>query len=453
MIIKNCQRENNTVTFEAELDPAEFEKHVNDAYRKNRGRIQVPGFRRGKAPRMVIEGMYGADVFYDDAIENAANEAFAFGVEQESLRVVGRPSLADSRVTEEKGVVLSFKTDVYPEVKLGQYKGLEAEKPAVEVTDEEVAAEVERMRKQNARLISVERPAENGDTVNIDYRGTRDGVAFEGGTAENHNLVLGSNSFIPGFEEKLIGISAGEERDLDLTFPEQYHAKDLAGQAVVFHVKCNEVKFEELPELDDEFAKDNDFDTVDELKADIRARREKEKETSAKNAFTDALVEKAVENMTVDIPESMLEERMDGMVNEYAQYMKRQGMGLENYLQMIGSDMTSFRETTRATADKQLRTELLLAAVAEEEKIDISEEELKAEYEEMGKSYGLKAEDVEKYVNAEDLKADLRRRKALDVIADSGVAAGAKPKKTVRKPSAKKAKAAEEPKKEETAEE
>ena len=453
MIVKSSSKEKNTVTFEVELSAEEFEKHVNDAYKKNRSRIQVPGFRKGKAPRMVIEGMYGADVFYDEAIENAASEAFIYGAEQEDLKVVGRPSLNDSRITEEKGAVLSFRTDVYPEVTLGEYKGLEAEKNAVEVTEDEIAAEVERMRKQNARLVSVDRPAENGDTVNIDYKGTKDGVAFDGGTAENHNLVLGSNSFIPGFEEKLVGIAAGEERDLELTFPEQYHAAELAGQAVVFHVKCNEVKFEELPEADDEFAKDNDFDTLDDLKADIRTKKTQEKETAAKNAFTDALVDKAVENMTVEIPASMLEERMDGMVNEYAQYMSRQGLGLEDYLKMIGSDMASFRETTRATAEKQLRTELLLTAVAEAENVEITEDDLKAEYASMAENYGMKAEDVEKYVDAEGLKGDLRRRRAMDIIVDNGVEAAPKAPKAVRKPAAKKAKAKETKPEEETAEE
>lgn len=444
MIVKNSKREKNTVTFEVELGADEFEKHVNEAYKKNRSRIQVPGFRKGKAPRMVIEGMYGADVFYDEAIENAANEAFIYATGQEGFQVVGRPSLADSRITEEKGAVLSFQADVYPEVTLGEYKGLEAEKPAVEVTEEEIAAEVERMRKQNARLISVDRPAEDGDTVNIDYRGTRSGVAFDGGTAEKYNLVLGSNSFIPGFEEKLVGITAGEERDLELTFPEQYHAADLAGQAVVFHVKCNEVKYEELPEADDEFAKDNDFDTLDDLKADIRTRLTQQKETAARNAFTDALVDKAVENMTVDIPASMLEERMDGMVNEYAQYMAQQGLGLEDYLKMIGSDVASFRETTRATAEKQIHTEILLNAVAEAEKVEITEEDLKAEYASMAENYGMKAEDVEKYVDAEGLKGDLRRRKAIDILVDSGIPVAPKAPKTLRKPAAEEGSAGEE---------
>ena len=255
MIVKNSKKEKNTVTFDVELDAAEFEKYVNGAYLKARSRIMVPGFRKGKAPRMVIEGMYGKDVFYDDAFDNAANDAFAFGVAEGKLETVGRPTMTDSKVTEENGALLSFSTDVYPEVTLGQYKGLEAEKPSVEVTDEEVDGHIERLRKQNARLITVERPAQDGDTVNINYAGMLDGIPFDGGTAENQNLVLGSNTFVPGFESQLVGISAGEERDLDITFPENY-GHDLGGKAVVFHVKLNKVTETIVPEQDDEFAKD-----------------------------------------------------------------------------------------------------------------------------------------------------------------------------------------------------
>lgn len=421
MIVKNTNKEKNTVTFDVELDAAEFEKYVEGAYRKARARIMVPGFRKGKAPRMVIEGMYGKDVFHEDAFEGAANEAFAYGVSEEKLETVGRPSMLDAKVTEENGALLSFSTDVYPEVTLGQYKGLEAVKPSVEVTDEEVDSHIERLRKQNGRIVTVERAAQDGDTVNINYCGTLEGIPFDGGTAENQDLVLGSNTFVPGFESQVVGMSAGDERDLDITFPENY-AKDLAGKAVVFHVKCNAVKVEELPELDDEFAKDNDFDTLDELKADIRANAVKEKETSAKNAFEDALVDAAAANMTVDIPASMVEERMDGILNEYARYMANQGLKFEDYLSMIGTDVQKFRETTRPTAEKQTRTELLLAAVAKAENIEITEDDLKAEYEKLAEAYGMKVEDVEKAIDVEGLTAQLRRDRAVALIAENGVA-------------------------------
>ena len=421
MIVKNTNKEKNTVTFDVELDAAEFEKYVEGAYRKARARIMVPGFRKGKAPRMVIEGMYGKDVFHEDAFEGAANEAFAYGVSEEKLETVGRPSMLDAKVTEENGALLSFSTDVYPEVTLGQYKGLEAVKPSVEVTDEEVDNHIERLRKQNGRIVTVERAAQDGDTVNINYCGTLEGIPFDGGTAENQDLVLGSNTFVPGFESQVVGMSAGDERDLDITFPENY-AKDLAGKAVAFHVKCNAVKVEELPELDDEFAKDNDFDTLDELKADIRANAVKEKETSAKNAFEDALVDAAAANMTVDIPASMVEERMDGILNEYARYMANQGLKFEDYLSMIGTDVQKFRETTRPTAEKQTRTELLLAAVAKAENIEITEDDLKAEYEKLAEAYGMKVEDVEKAIDVEGLTAQLRRDRAVALIAENGVA-------------------------------
>ena len=433
MIVKNSKKEKNTVTFDVELDAAEFEKLVNGAYLKARSRIMVPGFRKGKAPRMVIEGMYGKDVFYEDAFDAAANDAFEFGVKEGKLEPVGRPTMLDAKVTEEIGALLSFSTDVYPEVTLGEYKGLEAEKPSAEVTDDEVNGHIERLRKQNARLITVERPAENGDTVNINYCGTLDGIPFDGGTAENQNLVLGSDTFVPGFESQLVGISAGEERDLDITFPENY-GHDLGGKAVVFHVKCNEVKFEELPALDDEFAKDNDFDTLDELKADIRAKGIEEKEKAAKNAFEDALVDQAVENMTVDMPEGMVEERMDGIMREYAQYMANQGIRMDDYLKMIGTDLKSFRETLRPTAEKQARTELLLNAVAEAENVQITEEDLQAEYEKLGEAYGMKAEDVAKAIDVVGLTADLRRQRAIAIIAENGVVAKAKKaKKTAAK--------------------
>ena len=428
MIVKNNSKEKNTVTFQVELTGAEFEEHVAAAYRKNRSRIQVPGFRKGKASRMVVEGFYGKDVFYEDALEDAASPAFVFGVEQENLRVVGRPSVSATEITEEKGALLTFSTDVWPEVTLGEYKGLEAEKDPTDVSDEEVEREIERLRKQNARMVSVDRAAENGDTVNIDYAGTKDGVAFEGGTAQSYNLVLGSNSFIPGFEEKLIGIKAEEERDLDLTFPEEYHSKELAGQAVVFHVKCNEVKYEELPAVDNDFAQDNDYDDLDAMKKSIVERLEKSKETVAQNAFTDRLVNAAVANMTADIPESMIEEKMDSLMDEYNRYISSQGMPFEKYLQMMGTTYENFRATTRPAAETQTRTEVLLDAVAKAENIEVTEEDFNAEYDKMAETYSMKAEDIKKYVDTEALKAQILHDKALAVIRDSGVAVAPKAK-------------------------
>lgn len=421
MIVTNAAREKNTVTFEVRLDAAEFEKYVNEAYKKNKSKIMVTGFRKGRAPRMVIEGMYGKDVFYDDAMNEAAPEAFAFAVEQEKLDVVGRPAIENVEVTEETGLVLSYKVDVWPETTLGQYKGLEAEKVVVTVSDEEVDADIERQRKQNGRIQTVEREAQTGDTVNIDYVGTLEGVPFDGGTADGYNLGLGSGTFVPGFEEKLVGIKAGEERDIDITFPESY-VEHLAGKDVVFHVKCNEVKEEILPELDDEFAKDHDYDTLAEMREASRKRLADGRQSAVDNAWKDMLVEQAVENMTVEIPQSMIEERLDGIMNEYSQYMSSQGMQLESYVQMIGTDMKTFRENSRGAAEKQTRTEVLLRAVAEAEKIEASEEDLEKEYNEIAQQYGIDLETVRSAINVEMVKDQIVSRKAMNVIVDSGVA-------------------------------
>ena len=452
MNVKNVEKENGSAKVTVEIAKDEFQTALDKAYAKIRKDIMIPGFRKGKAPRKFVERMYGSQVFYEDAVNEIFPDIYEAAIVKQELKAVGQPSVTDMQTPEDGSVVLTVSTELYPEVTLGQYKGLEAEKPSVEVTDEEVDGHIERLRKQNARLITVERPAQDGDTVNINYAGMLDGIPFDGGTAENQNLVLGSNTFVPGFESQLVGISAGEERDLDITFPENY-GHDLGGKAVVFHVKCNEVKFEELPELDDEFAKDNDFDTLADLKADIRAKSVEEKEKAAKNAFDDALVDQAVENMTVDMPEGMIEERMDGIVREYAQYMANQGIRIDDYLKMIGTDMKTFRESMRATAEKQARTEVLLAAVAEAENVQISEEDLQAEYEKLGEAYGMKAEDVAKAIDVAGLTADLRRERAMSIISESGIAVEKKaeePAKTEeaskakKKPAAKKAAKTEE---------
>ena len=421
MIVTNAAREKNTVTFDVNLDAAEFESFVNAAYKKNKSKITVTGFRKGRAPRMVIEGMYGKDVFYEDAINDAAPEAYAFAIDDQKLEPVGRPEIKDVKVTDETGLVLSFSTDVYPEVTLGEYKGLKAPRRAAEVADSDVEDEIQRLRKQNGRIVAAEKAAENGDTVNIDYAGTVDGIAFEGGTAEGHNLVLGSNAFIPGFEDQLIGISAGEERDITVTFPEDY-MEDLAGKEAVFHVKCNEVKKEELPELDDEFAQDNDYDTLDAMKDGIRAKLLETRQKAADEEFADALVDQAVANMTVEVPEGMYEDRMDSMAREFAQYMSAQGLRFEDYLKMTGSDYNTFRETNRPTAVKQVNTELLLKAVIDAEKLEASEEAVEKEFQEIADMYSMSIDDVKKAVDPEEIKGQILRKMAVQVISDAGIA-------------------------------
>ena len=416
MIVKNSKKEKNTVTFDVELDAAEFEKYVNGAYLKARSRIMVPGFRKGKAPRMVIEGMYGKDVFYDDAFDNAANDAFAFAVAEGKLETVGRPTMTDSKVTDENGALLSFSTDVYPEVTLGQYKGLEAEKPSVEVTDEEVDGHIERLRKQNARLITVERPAQDGDTVNINYAGMLDGIPFDGGTAENQNLVLGSNTFVPGFESQLVGISAGEERDLDITFPENY-GHDLGGKAVVFHVKCNEVKFEELPELDDEFAKDiSEFDTLAEYKADIEAKLNEKYEKSAESAVEEQLIDGLIDNLEADIPDAMYDTEVENVIRDRDFQLRSQGLSLDMYMKYTGMDLDGMRAQAKPQAIRQVKTRLALDKIIELEGITASEEDLATEYQKLADAYTMELDEVKKRLPADALSKDICTRKAVDLI-------------------------------------
>ena len=421
MIVKNSKKEKNTVTFDVELDAAEFEKYVNGAYLKARSRIMVPGFRKGKAPRMVIEGMYGKDVFYDDAFDNAANDAFAFGVAEGKLETVGRPTMTDSKVTEENGALLSFSTDVYPEVTLGQYKGLEAEKPSVEVTDEEVDGHIERLRKQNARLITVERPARDGDTVNINYAGMLDGIPFDGGTAENQNLVLGSNTFVPGFEEQIVGMNIGDEKDINITFPEDYTA-ELAGKDVVFKVKLNGLSMTELPELDDDFVQDvSEFNTVEEYRADTRKDMERVMDEQMDAKFRTAIMTKACDNMTVEIPESMLQEKIDELIRSYAANfgLTDPKMSTDDIKKMMGLDEEAINSTIRPAAEYQVKQELLLNAIVEAENIEVTDEELEDYIKGAAETVGATPEQIRQYFGDEYIRNEFKKEKATKVVIES----------------------------------
>ena len=422
MIVKSVEkRENNTATFQVEIDKDAFESAVNRAYLKNKKSISVPGFRKGKAPRMVIEGMYGADVFYDEAVNDLAPGAFAFAVEQEKLDAVGRPTMSDMNVSDEKVLTLSFETALYPVVTLGQYKGLEVPKDSAAVSDEEVDAELTRVRKRNARIETVERAAAEGDTAVIDFEGFMDGKPFDGGKGEGYSLVLGSHSFVPGFEEQVVGMSAGEEKDISLTFPEDYH-EGLAGKDVVFHVKCTEVKESILPELDDEFAKDvSEFDTLDAYKADIRAKQEETRSKSVERAFREAVLNKAVENMQVEVPDAMLDEQHETMLNEYGQNLAAQGIDLEQYVAMMGMDMGTFRMNTRPSALQQVKINLLLDAVAKAENIEVTDEEVEEELQKLADAYKMELDAVRKAVPADSLKKDITERKAADLVCGSAV--------------------------------
>ena len=424
MIVKNIEKkEHNLVNFTVEIAPKEFDSAVNRAYLKNKKSIYVPGFRKGKAPRMVVEGYYGADVFYEDALESLYPLAYELAVNEDKFKPVGRPTVADVNIGDDKTVTITFESAEYPEVTLGQYRGLEAVKTVQPVTDDEINADIDRMRERNARMITVDRPAENGDIAVIDYEGFDDGKPFEGGKGEDHQLTLGSGSFIPGFEEQVVGMSAGEEKEINVTFPEQYHAKDLAGKPVVFKVKVKEVQVKELPELDDEFAKDvsTEFDTLDQLRADVRARLEKGREDAAENLFRENLLQKAIDNMQVDIPDAMVEEKVDQMVEDYSNNMRQYGMTLEQYAGMMGLDMNGFRSTITPSAKHQVQMELLFNKIYEAENIEVPDSEIEDEYKKLAEQYDMEADKVREIIPADTIKRELGVLKAADIVYTTGV--------------------------------
>ena len=422
MNVKNVEKENGKAKITVEIGKEEFEAALTKAYLKVKKSIQVPGFRKGKAPRKIVEAMYGAQVFYEDAIEEIFPDIYTAAVVDQQLKAVGQPSIANMETPEEGGVVLTVATELYPEVTLGQYKGLEVPKAEATVSDEEVEAEVDRMAQQNARISTVERPAQKGDTVVLDFEGFVDGVAFEGGKGENHSLELGSGQFIPGFEDQLVGVSAGESKDVVVTFPEQYGAKELAGKEATFKCTVHEVKEKSLPEKDDEFVKDvSEFDTLDELRADIRARALKEKEDGIQSAFENACVAKAVENMTAEIPACMIEEQLDKQIEEFGYQLQRNGMSMDDYVKMLGGDTSRLRDTFRPMAENNVKANVLIAQIIEEEKIEVSDEEVEAEVAKLAEQYKMEADKVKEYLPVESIKSDLSYRKAVKLIADSAV--------------------------------
>ena len=425
MILKNVEKkEKNTALFQVDSDAAEFESAVNAAYLKNKSSIYIPGFRKGKAPRAIVEGMYGHEVFYQDAMDELAPKAYEFGLEESKLQTVGAPSISDVNVTEEKTVVYTFSVSLYPEVTLGQYKGLSAPKKSDVVTDEEVDAEIENARKRNARKVSVEdREAQMGDTVSIDFDGFLNGERFDGGKAENYSLELGSHSFVPGFEEQVVGMKVGEEKDLDITFPEEY-VENLAGKAVVFKVKLNSITVDELPELDDEFVKDfSEFDTLDEYKADIRANLQKSKDEQAENAFRSLIMKQAADNMTVEIPEVMLAEKAEEIVRNYAANfgMTDRSVPMDKLLQMMGLDRESMNMTIMPAAEFQVRTDLLLDAVIKAENIEVTEEEAEEYVKKVAETVNASVDEIKQYFGADYIAEEQKREKATNIIVDSAV--------------------------------
>ena len=426
MNVKSIEKKGNEAVIVVEIDKELMESGVNKAYMKARKSIQIPGFRKGKAPRKMIEAMYGAHVFYEDGLEEIFPEVYKAAVLDQDVKAIGRPSLTDMQISEDNIVTLTLTTEVYPEVTLGQYKGLEVEKMEVSVSDEQVAAELDRMAQNVASTENVDRPAEMGDTTNIDYEGFDNGVPFEGGKGESFDLKLGSGHFVPGFEEQIVGMSAGEEKDINITFPEDYHA-DLAGKPVVFHVKVNKVTVTSVPALDDEFAKDvSEFETLEELKADIRAKAEEQAEKQAKSAFENAAVEKAAENTTVDMPKALVDSELDTQMERFAYQLQMSGYSMEQYAKMMGGDMNSLRNAFRPQAEKQAKISVTLEKIVEAEGITVTDEEINEEFEKLAKDYSLELDKVKEMVPMDELTGSLKTRKAVKLIVDSAVAVAPK---------------------------
>ena len=429
--------EHNTVELLISVSEEQFQDALVKAYKKKVKSIALPGFRKGKAPKAMIEKMYGKEFFYDDAINMVYPSAYEAAVEESKIQPVDRANISDLEVKEGEGFSFKVTVTVKPEVTVKDYKGIKAEKVVETMMAAEVNAEIERMRERNSRLTNVERAAKNGDTALIDFEGFKDGVAFEGGKGNNFPLSLGSGQFIPGFEEQIVGHVANDEFDVNVTFPEDYHAEDLKGQPVVFKVKLNAVQEKEVPALDDEFVKDvSEFDTVAELKKDVKAKLQKQADEKAQNDVENDLISAVIENMEGEIPECMFEHKVDEMVNDFNYRLQSQGMNMELYLHYTGATMEEFRATFRDPAERQVKIRLALEKIAEVENIVASEEDVNAEYEKLAKNYGIPVEKVKGVLPASEIEKDVVVNKAIDLVRDSAEIT----EKKVKKSSSKKAK-------------
>ena len=414
-------KENSAIELVIQVDGATFDAAVNKIYNKQKKKINIPGFRKGKAPRRIVEAMFGADVFYEDAIEEVYPQAYSEAIKQEDIHPVAYPKLDIVEVGKD-GLTFKALVTVRPEAKLGEYKGITAPKQVEDVTAEDVEKEMQTYIQRETRLISVERPARNGDTVDIDFEGFKDGVPFQGGKAEHFSLELGSGSFIPGFEEQIEGMETGGEKELNVTFPEDYSAKELAGQPAVFKVKLHEVKERQVPEIDDEFAKDvSEFDTLDEFKADLEHQVKERREANAQQAFEEAVLEKLGESLEVELPEAMVDYRVDRAVEDYRYRIESQGMRFDQYLSMMGMNLADMRKNFVPGATRQIRVELALEEVAKAEGLEVTSEEVEAEYDRLAKEYRMEPEQVKDAVVEEDLKHDLLSQKARQIVFDSAV--------------------------------
>lgn len=446
MELKNTEKqEHSVVALTIEITKAEFEAAKDKAFKKTGKNITVPGFRKGHAPRKMIEKLYGEGVFFEEAFNIIYPDAMEMAVEKSGIKPVGRADVDLGDPAEEGGLTIIAKVPVEPEVELGEYKGIEVEKETVKVPAADVKAELNRLAQRNARTETVDRKAKKNDTVDIDFEGSVDGVPFDGGKAEHHMLTLGSGAFIPGFEDQLIGCRAGDEKDVVVTFPEEYHAKELAGKEAVFKCKVHKVEETILPELDDEFAKDvsDTCETLDDLKKEISDRLKKERQEAADRAFEDKLMDVVIEGMKADIPQAMVESQIDSFVQDFGYRLQMQGMTLEQYIKMTGTEMGAFRAMFRDQADRQVKTRLALEKVAELENIAVSDKELDEEYAKMAEQYGMEVDKVKSIVSAEALSGDLKISNALELI---------KKNAKVKKPAAKKKAAEETEATEETAE-
>ena len=420
------------VELTVEVSAADFEAAVEKAYRKQRGKINMPGFRPGKAPRKMIESMYGPEVFYEEAVNIALPDAYMNAVKEQELDVVGYPEVELLEVGKE-GFSFKATVAVYPEVTLGQYKGLEAPKAEVKVMAADVNARLKEMAERNSRMVSVDRAVKKGDTANINFEGFLEGVPFEGGKGEDYDLAIGSGSFVPGFEEQLIGMKAEEEKDIDITFPEDYH-KDLAGKAVVFHVKVNAVKVKEVPAIDDEFAKDvSEFDTLADLKKDIKAKMTADRQQAADQAFEDDLMGKVADGITCDVPDAMVEEQAKRFVENLKLQIQQQGIPYEQYLKLTNMTEEDLLGQAQEPALRQVKLGLAMDAIAKAENVEVSEEEINAEYDKMAEQYGMKAEDLKKYITADSIRGQLTNQKVVKIVVDSAKATKPEEKKSAKK--------------------
>ena len=422
MTVKSCEKlEKSRVALTIETSAEEFEAAVNKAYLKMRGKINVPGFRVGKAPRKIIEKMYGAEVFYEEAVNIILPDAYEAAVKEQELNVVGYPEVELESCTKD-GVVFKCTVAVYPEVKLGQYKGLEAPKAEVKVAAADVNARLKEMADRNSRLVSVDRAVKKGDTADIDFEGFDNGKAFDGGKGENFDLEIGSGSFVPGFEDQLIGMKAGEEKDIDITFPENY-TPELAGKPVIFHVKINEVKVKEVPAIDDEFAKDvSEFDTLKDLKADIKKKMTVERTEAAQRAFEDVLMAKVAESVEAEIPTEMVELQAAQMTEGFKQQLASQGIHFDQYLKMTNTTEADFIKQAYGPAEQQVKMDLAVKAIIDAEKLDATDDEVEAEMKNVADKYGMDLDTVKKYLRPEEVKEQVIREKVIKVVADSAKA-------------------------------